>query len=300
MTISLAWLRKNGSLEELVIASDSRVRFGGHWDCAPKILQLRRGDAVLCFAGDTLYSYPIMLQAIAAMEQHPKIKSRAYDLEQLKGYFIDVLNNMISKVEDLPRGVDPTPETVFILAGWSWARNCFRAWQIFYNKKIKKYSFHSANPWAGGNKDKFLVFAGDYEDEFKSRLMRLLKNRNKHNRGGFDMEPFEILRDMIRNNTFNAIGGAPQLVKVYKHQNTLPFGILWPNDGSYQVNLLGRPLLEYEMTKYLIVNPDTLTTSKHNELPKSAEKITKRYFVSKVVDILHAIKCIKESDHHYK
>lgn len=36
-------------------------------DCYPKVLALPRGDSAICFAGDTLYAYPILLQAVAAV-----------------------------------------------------------------------------------------------------------------------------------------------------------------------------------------------------------------------------------------
>lgn len=37
MTISIAWTRKIESVEELVVATDSRLGFGCRWDCCPKI-----------------------------------------------------------------------------------------------------------------------------------------------------------------------------------------------------------------------------------------------------------------------
>lgn len=63
MTLVVAWIRKIGSIEELCIASDSRVTSGRAWDCCPKIKELDRGDCVLAFAGDTSYAYPMMEQA---------------------------------------------------------------------------------------------------------------------------------------------------------------------------------------------------------------------------------------------
>ena len=64
MTISIAWVRNVGATKELVVASDSRLSFGCRWDCCPKVLALPRGDAAMCFAGNTMYAYPVMLQAI--------------------------------------------------------------------------------------------------------------------------------------------------------------------------------------------------------------------------------------------
>lgn len=53
MTLSVSWVREFGETKELIVATDSRLRWGQAWDCCPKIMMLPRGDSVLCFAGET-------------------------------------------------------------------------------------------------------------------------------------------------------------------------------------------------------------------------------------------------------
>ena len=72
------------------------------------------------------------------------------------------------------------------------------------------------------------------------------------------MEPFEVLRDMIRENISPHIGGPPQLVKVYQHMNCTPFAVFWPARREKGKALLGRPLMHYESIPYPILDPDTL------------------------------------------
>ena len=74
------------------------------------------------------------------------------------------------------------------------------------------------------------------------------------------MEPFEILRDMIRDDKYSSIGGPPQVMKVYCHMNSMPFCVYWPDRQSGKLSFLGRPLLGYESTEYLAIDPDTLET----------------------------------------
>jgi len=263
MTLSLVWLRKLSEVEELVVVTDSRLSFGCRWDCCPKLIALPRNDAAICFAGDTMYAYPIMLQAIAAVSQHPKLLSRALDLEDLKGHLLRILNSMTSLVHDLPQGVNSEPETTFILAGWSWKRSRFVAWLLHYDAHIKRFTFRPVRRWTGNNKAKLFFVIGDYTDEFKKRLVNLLKERDKLEDGGFDMEPFEVLRDMLRENSFDLIGGAPQLMKIHKYASCRPFAVFWPSQEAQSVSLLGRPLLDYERSQYLVLDPDTLETTKH-------------------------------------
>ena len=77
------------------------------------------------------------------------------------------------------------------------------------------------------------------------------------------MEPLEVLRDMLRDPTFDLIGGAPQVLKIYKHCSSRPYAVFWPNKEDGTVSLLGRPLLEYEQSPYLVLDTDDMKTSKH-------------------------------------
>jgi hypothetical protein len=88
-----------------------------------------------------------------------------------------------------------------------------------------------------------------------------MKERKKFIQGYFDMEPFEVLRDMIRENHFNAIGGAPQLLKIYEHMNRTPIAVKWNISGKELNTLLGRPLQEYETNNYPVIDSDSLIIS---------------------------------------
>lgn len=84
-----------------------------------------------------------------------------------------------------------------------------------------------------------------------------------HNKGfvfSLDYEPFEILRDIIKEEISPYIGGPPQLLKIYEHMNCVPYGVYWPDVTSDQISLFGRRLLDYEKTRYIVIDPNTLTT----------------------------------------
>lgn len=266
MTISLAWIRKVNTVEELVLASDSRLSFGCRWDCSPKILSFPRGDCAISFAGNTMYAYPVILQAIAAVSQHPRLLSRGMDLDDLKGHLLRVLNSMVSLIHDLPRGEETDPDTTFLFAGWSWKHGRFKIWVLHYDAHIKKFTFRPTNKWRGLNNQKVFAFTGDYETEYKDRLVNVLRTKNKLTSGGLDMEPLEVLRDMLRDAKFDLIGGAPQIMKIYKYSSSKPYAVFWPNKASASVSLLGRPLLDYERSDYLVLDTDTLETIKHVEI----------------------------------
>jgi hypothetical protein len=83
----------------------------------------------------------------------------------------------------------------------------------------------------------------------------MLQARNKLAGSGFDMEPFEVLRDMIRERVDHRIGGAPQVAKVYRYMRTQNFAVNWP-DADGPPHALGRPPLPYEQFDLPVINPD--------------------------------------------
>ncbi|MFI5091108.1 MAG: hypothetical protein ACHP7P_13715 [Terriglobales bacterium] len=243
------------------MASDSRLRFGCAWDCGPKVLLMPRSDVAICFAGDTFYAYPLMLQLSSAIAHYGKSRSRALDVFDLKGHTLRVFNKMRSLISDLPSGresPDP-PDTRFILGGYSWKKKKFAIWVLHFNAYSKAFVFHPVTPWrASGRKQ--VAIEGDHVPEAKKLLIEKLRAAGKISSGGFDMEPFEVLRDMIRSGDYPSIGGPPQLVKIYEHMNVVPYGVYWPNRESGEVTMLGRPLLAYETPERRILDPDTLKT----------------------------------------
>ena len=260
MTLSLAWVRSVGDTKELVMATDSRLRGGCAWDAAPKILTLPRTDCAICFAGDTEDAYPLMLSMASAIGDYPKSRSRGMDIYDVKGHTLRVFNYLRKFISDLPHGQEaPDPPRVeFIFGGYSWRKKKFAIWLPHYDSHLKQFTFRPASTWRGGTGNKQIMFAGDYIDEAKERLVAILRSRGKLTTMGFDMEPFEVLRDMIRDGKHPFIGGAPQVLKVYEFMNIQPYAVFWPNRASGAITLFGRPLLTYEVTSRLVLDPDTL------------------------------------------
>lgn len=253
----MSWIRKINDTEELIIATDSRLRFGCAWDSCPKIFVPERKDFALAFAGDTMYAYPFIIQYLNVLQYHLRMRSRALDINHMVGHFTRIMNKMFSYITDLPVGeVVSIPEFKLIFAGFSWSQSCFRMWEIKYEP--------SQNRFVKGGLSSIMknqiCLIGDYIPESKKKIYNLMKEKGKKPGDKFDMEPFEVLRDIIRNNESHLIGGPPQIVKIYRHINVLPFGVFWPNKETKKITLMGRTLLDYEMIENLILDPDTFET----------------------------------------
>jgi hypothetical protein len=259
VTLSIAWVRSVGGTEELIVATDSRLRFGCAWDCCPKIIELPRSDCLLCFAGGTAYAYPLMLQAENSLGLHPKSRTRAFDLNETRAYVLEVFNAMTELIGDPPQGADlEPPDAAFLLGGFDWRSQEFLLWVLYYDEARGQFDFHRAQFWEGIEGRRKILFLGDETDQAKLRLLEILADRGKLDKGGFDFEPFEVLRDMIREEVSPYIGGPPQMAKVYKHLNVLRMGVYWPTREANTIAVNGRPLLGYEKPHVPIIDPDSL------------------------------------------
>ena len=88
----------------------------------------------------------------------------------------------------------------------------------------------------------------------------------------FNMEPFEVIRDLLRGADAHAsIGGAPQGVKIYQYLSSAYLGVFWPKVRKGRLFLSGRPLLDYERaTIKSVLDPDTLSSTWCNGSPEEA------------------------------
>lgn len=262
MTLGISWVRVVGGTRELVVASDSRLSGGEAWDSNPKIMLLPRSDAVLSFAGHTRDAYPLMLQAFNAVAMYPPAQTRAMDIQHLKGHLIRVFNRSREFITNLPsRQKKPdNPEAQFVLSGYSWRSKKFHVWTLYFDPHLDRFTFRPATQWRAQEDDgfKLVTYVGSKQatDEAKERLKDLLRSRNKIKSGSFDMEPFEVLRDIIRDKCCADVGGPPQVVKIYEHLNAAPIGVYWPNRESGTISILGRPLMYYEKTRWGVIDPD--------------------------------------------
>ena len=261
MTLIAAWVRHQNKTKELYIAGDSRLSGGQNWDIGTKILDLGRGDVVIAFAGLTTDAYPLMLQLQSAVKMHPKIKSRAYDLMDLKGYVLRIFNSMWGSIGNLPVGqTKPDPAQVrFMLCGYSWRLQEFKIWILNFHSvsnefKLREASTHKKR--GGGNK--YFSFIGDNVGLAMANVYDILKERKRVRSIGMGMEPFEVLVKFIRDQEKNSIGGPPQIWKVYPHLNTMPINVYWPSRSNGALSFGGRVLLPYERNNYLALDPDTL------------------------------------------
>ncbi|MCX2761058.1 hypothetical protein OQJ75_21975 [Vibrio sp. 14G-20] len=204
-----------------------------------------------------------MIQLKNAVDANNKIKNRRQRLSVFKGVLIKILNGMLEHKSDYE-----IPEVEFLFGGYCWHEQQFKLWNITYQKNIKKFTQHIVRWWRGVDSDIKVTFIGDYTDEARNKLVEKLKANNKLKEGALDFEPFEVIRDLLKDPDapvkYPAIGGAPQVIKVYKSLNHKAFALKWNYDDEEKLTLLGMPIKTHSNSTNPVICVDTTKVIKGN------------------------------------
>lgn len=296
MTLVVSWIRRTLSSEELVVASDSRLTGGILLNHAPKLFRLERQDAVIAYCGPTIVAYPLLLQIKASLDAHDETRSRILDIIHLKSHIEKVIESLRSKVSDLPTQDGTTRAFKFLLAGYSWKLSEFKMWTFKYDIKTGDFNAHSNR--TGSGDFIFMSDCPDNESMAVKNLVRLVKQNQKGSLKNLNWQPLDILLNIIKDNNIKDIGGPPQILKIYRHANTMPLNVIWPSDEysskkihkTYEVTHLGRPLLGYERSRNLSLDPNNFelvepwnTKSRVDHLNKIEEEKKRSELILKLI-----------------
>lgn len=280
MTVAMAWTRQIATCEELVFCSDSRLSGDGRTiDVCQKVITLPRSDCAIAFAGYTGDAFPLMHQLATAIAAHEPLRRGSLDIQPLLTHTLKIFTGLASAIKDASPGMD-LPSVEFIFGGYSWIKKRFRIWNIRYDSEQHAFVAFPARQYCAHPKAQriftcrqrrrsdvahlgLLAVAGDQGSNALDRLNSLIVGRAEGKRvselEGFNMEPFEVVRDMLRDgNKAPTIGGAPQVVKVYQYMQSAPLGVFWPSKDAGVVHLAGRPIQGYENVDRWIIDPDAL------------------------------------------
>jgi len=255
------------------------------------VIMLPRSDCAISFSGDADLAYPIIHQLECAIRSHPPLQRRSMDLKEFLPHAVKIINGiyatMVAEVAVLK---NKPPNLRLGIGGYSWVEKSFFIWLIRYNAQAKRFkAYRPSKLWldrvngdiAAKHKKSEnwielgqVLFHGNMGDVGKRRLKAMLSKKSflsdqLRGTGQLDMEPFEVIRDMLRDPLKDrTIGGAPQLVKIYQYMDSTPLGVYWPDRKANRITLLGRPILAYENFDHWILDPDTLHSSHLKHSPK--------------------------------
>jgi hypothetical protein len=246
MTVVVSWTRKTNAGRELWVMSDSRLSGGKFWDYGPKIFSMGRSDAVIAFAGDTAWSYPLIAQVTTYVESFVNLRERVVDFVDAQKKIIRILNESLNFVSDAVDESLEEPDCTFIFAGYSVRKQEFMVNRVVFNSKKKQFEVKPSKKING----ELLTIIGD-EDPRKA-IYRIVSKRENNYKGAdfkLDMAPSEAFVEVLSSERFREIGGSPQIMKLYQNMNQQHIAVYWPPKVPHKeqkIYLRGRELGKYE------------------------------------------------------
>ena len=255
--------------------SDSRISGEKNWDYGPKIFNIGRGDSLIAFAGDTLWTYPLIAQITSYVESFINLREGIVDFMDVYRQVLEILNDSRSFISSPVTPEARIPDCTFILAGYSARRKNFVIRRIIFHTKRHRFEGVHAQSYGG----ELMSFIGDKKpvSAFLRGVSMLLKEREiKRQRLG--MMPAISFVKVLQDNQFRDIGGAPQVAKIFDHMNQRHFGVYWPpNVPNDEQNIYarGRRLKSYEVLDHpWVYDPSTARLYWHDFSPAERRSLT--------------------------
>lgn len=250
MTISLSWRRKYQGVDELVFASDSRLSAGYRWDCAQKIFPIDGPNFCISFAGDADFAFPVLFQFQCMVRSYRRFAQGAAPIATMAKDFLAIVNQMAELVDD--RKMAQFTKTSFLVAGYDFDSGLAYQRVIRHDEATGKYIREHFGGLKSGGQGFTVGFIGDEREAYFRLLGQLIHAQQTE----LSFQPLQALSLLLRSQgSDSAIGGSPQVVKVYRHRNYLPYAIRSASTKD-QLHLFGRPLLNYERVFYPVMNLD--------------------------------------------
>ncbi len=254
MTLCVSWIREVNNEKELIFATDSCLSGGERWHSGVKLFELPRKDCLICFAGETNRTYPLILNLISSIKFDEHLLSSHTDIAEVLDYLTRLFTSLCHSITDY--GTQEFESVLgnfqFLFGGWSWKANDFKLWKLEYN--------HSAGAFVHDEVDSgtmFYTFIGDELEKSEESLNNELISNKKITAKNFDMEPFKVLIEMIRNSSYSNIDGAVQIAKIHPPGATEFLGVYWPSVIGGKKTFLGKDVSTDNNPAVKYIDPDT-------------------------------------------
>jgi len=273
MTLCVSWIRQENNTEELIFATDSCLSGGLRWKHGIKLFELPRKDCLICFAGETDRTYPLILNLISSIKFDEHLSNTHTDIKDVLEYLTNLFTNLCNSISDY--GTQEFEHVLgdfeFLFGGWSWRESKFRLWKLKYKFEAESFIHDEV-----GSDSMFYAFIGDELEKAQENLEEEIKNTGKVLAREFDMEPFKVLLTMIRKSEYSTIDGAIQIAKIHPPGITEFFGVMWPSyDGKK--TFLGKDVSFDNNPAVKFIDPDTCSII-GDELPEKLSNIEEEVY----------------------
>ncbi len=266
MTISICWRRKFRNIDEIVFASDSRLSAGYRWDCAQKVFPIDGPNFSISFAGNADFALPCIFHLQQSVRTYGRYRSGAARIGEISGDFIKMINQLREIVDD--QDIAQFDKTNFLISGYDHHTGEAFQKRISFNKNTCRFCAYPFFGFLAADVGFRIGFIGDLWKEFST----LLHAEMTKSRTVLYYQPLQALwRLMSTLDKSSSVGGKPQIVKVYKSRNYLPYAVR-DNSQSDDIYLYGRPLLPHQISFYPLCSLDKIGSDDFIHYPINSPK----------------------------
>ena len=91
---------KVGDEKELYFATDSCLSGGERWNSGVKLFELPRKDCLICFAGETSRTYPLILNLISSIKFDVHLSNLHTDITEVLDYLAQLFTSLCHDITD--------------------------------------------------------------------------------------------------------------------------------------------------------------------------------------------------------
>ena len=172
MTLCVSWIRKVNNNEELIFATDSCLSGGERWHSGVKLFELPRKDCLICFAGETNRTYPLILNLISSIKFDEHLLSTNTDTVEVLEYLSTLFTSLCNSITGYaPQTFEEAlGEFEFLFGGWSWKQSRFKLWKLKYKFETSAFVHDEVD-----DNEMFFEFIGDETDKAEELYRKKLK-----------------------------------------------------------------------------------------------------------------------------
>lgn len=238
MTLIVSWVamdNKKGRLEpsSIYIASDSRISWSNsRFNYGRKILGCKNHPDIFGYCGDVLFPLMILSQIIEVIDAgllYTKINSNG-------DKFNIILKQLTDSIEKYPTNFkDIISDSIDIIHASRDINGTFECCVYKWNREVNTWKMEILQiPEQSG----LLYASGSGCKEFESNFRRFQKGDS----AGTSRNIFQCLCDTLINIKDKYCGGSPQLISLYRKNNSVSLGVIYNNRrflNGYEVSDVG-------------------------------------------------------------
>ena len=238
MTLIVSWVALDGKKERLepssiYIASDSRISWSNnHFDYGQKVLGCKNYPDIFGYCGDVLFPLMILSQIIEVIDSG-LLYEKAITNEEKFNIILQQLTDSIRKYPvDFQNIISNSIDIIHA------SRDVKGKFECCVYKWSKKDNVWEMEILPMPEQSGLLYASGSGGNEFKSNFVRFQKGDS----AGTSRNIFQCLCDTLNNIKDKFCGGSPQLIGLYRKNNSVSLGVIYNNRrflNGYEVSNIG-------------------------------------------------------------